>query len=152
MAKLTDKQRKFVNEYLVDLNATQAAIRAGYSEKTAYSQGQRLLKNVEIQEHLQKRQADLQNDAVTPEKVIEELAKIGFSKSTDFAINGAPIIDGAEHKTSSKLKALELIGKRFGMFDDVSATVEITDNRKAAAGLSTEELKRLAEQLTGDEK
>ena len=43
------KQAQFVSEFLVDLNATQAAIRAGYSEKTAYSQGQRLLKNVEIQ-------------------------------------------------------------------------------------------------------
>lgn len=45
---LTGKQQRFVEEYLVDLNATQAAIRAGYSEKTAYSQGQRLLKNVEV--------------------------------------------------------------------------------------------------------
>lgn len=46
---LSAKQRLFVSEYLIDLNATQAAIRAGYSEKTAYSQGQRLLKHVEVQ-------------------------------------------------------------------------------------------------------
>lgn len=45
---LTPKQSLFVKEYLVDLNATQAAIRAGYSEKTAYSQGERLLRNVEV--------------------------------------------------------------------------------------------------------
>ena len=45
---LNDKQRRFVAEYLIDLNATQAAIRAGYSKKTAGSQGQRLLTNVEI--------------------------------------------------------------------------------------------------------
>ena len=44
---LNDKQRRFVNEYLIDLNATQAAIRAGYSQKTAYSHGERLLKNVD---------------------------------------------------------------------------------------------------------
>ena len=49
MAKLTDKQKRFVDEYQVDLNATAAAKRAGYSEKTAYSMGQRLLKKVEIQ-------------------------------------------------------------------------------------------------------
>ena len=55
MAKLTTKQQRFVEEYCVDFNATQAAIRAGYSEKTAYSQGQRLLKNVEIQAAIQKR-------------------------------------------------------------------------------------------------
>lgn len=45
---LTDKQRRFVDEYLVDLNATQAAIRAGYSAKTAYSQAERLLRNVDV--------------------------------------------------------------------------------------------------------
>ncbi len=45
---LTPKQARFVEEYLVDLNATQAAIRAGYSAKTAYSQGERLLRNVEV--------------------------------------------------------------------------------------------------------
>lgn len=51
---LTDKQELFAHEYIKDLNATQAAIRADYSEKTAYSQGQRLLKNVEIQARVQK--------------------------------------------------------------------------------------------------
>lgn len=45
---MTPKQEAFVREYLIDLNATQAAIRAGYSEDTAYSQGQRMLKNVEV--------------------------------------------------------------------------------------------------------
>src|SRR5690606_37899496 len=48
VVSLTPKQQRFVEEYLVDLNATQAAIRAGYSEKTAHSQGPRLLENVEI--------------------------------------------------------------------------------------------------------
>ncbi|PCI54147.1 MAG: terminase [Alphaproteobacteria bacterium] len=47
---LNDKQTRFCEEYIIDLNATQAAIRAEYSERTAYSQGQRLLKNVEAQE------------------------------------------------------------------------------------------------------
>ena len=55
VAKLNDKQKRFVDEYLVDLNATAAAKRAGYSEKTAYSMGQRLLKKVEIQAAIQKR-------------------------------------------------------------------------------------------------
>jgi phage terminase small subunit len=50
---LTPKQQLFCDEYLIDLNATQAAIRAGYSAKTAYSIGERLLRNVEIQEVLQ---------------------------------------------------------------------------------------------------
>ncbi|BDQ35920.1 hypothetical protein SYK_02800 [Pseudodesulfovibrio nedwellii] len=51
--KLSEKQKKFVREYLVDLNATQAAVRAGYSEKTARKQGSRLLTNVDIQKAIQ---------------------------------------------------------------------------------------------------
>lgn len=57
MASLNDKQVRFVGEYLIDLNATQAAIRAGYSAKTAYSSGQRLLKNVEVQRQITAAQA-----------------------------------------------------------------------------------------------
>ena len=49
---LNDQHRQFVTEYLIDFNATQAAIRAGYSKKTAYSQGQRLLKHAEVQKAL----------------------------------------------------------------------------------------------------
>ena len=52
MAKLNAKQQRFCDEYLIDLNATQAAIRSGYSEKTAYSQGQRMLKNVEVKAYI----------------------------------------------------------------------------------------------------
>lgn len=60
MSKLTEKQKKFVDEYLIDLNATQAAIRAGYSKKTARSIGQRLLTKVDIQKYMQKEQKELQ--------------------------------------------------------------------------------------------
>ena len=85
MAKLNDKQKQFCKEYLVDLNATQAAIRARYAEKTAYSQGQRLLKNVEAQEYIrelmQKRE---QRTEITADKVLEEYAKLGFSDVTDY--------------------------------------------------------------------
>lgn len=55
---LNDKQRRFAEEYIVDLNATQAAIRAGYSAKTAKQQGQRLLTNVDVQRHLSAAQAE----------------------------------------------------------------------------------------------
>ena len=85
MAKLNDKQKQICKEYLVDLNATQAAIRARYAEKTAYSQGQRLLKNVEAQEYIrelmQKRE---QRTEITADKVLEEYAKLGFSDITDY--------------------------------------------------------------------
>lgn len=64
MAKLTPKQKRFCEEYLIDLNATQGAIRAGYSQKTAYSTGQRMLKNVEVQNYIQKHLEKIQNEKI----------------------------------------------------------------------------------------
>lgn len=77
---LSGKQQRFVEEYLVDLNATQAAIRAGYSLSTAYSQGQRLLKNVEIAQAIETAAAERSaRTEITADNVLRELAKIGFS-------------------------------------------------------------------------
>lgn len=77
---LTPKQARFVEEYLIDLNATQAAIRAGYSEKTAYSQGERLLRNVEVAKGIEAAQeARSKRTEITQDMVLRELAKIGFS-------------------------------------------------------------------------
>lgn len=142
VAKLNDRQERFVDEYLVDLNATAAAKRAGYSEKTARSQGQRLLTNVDIQAAIQKRQARLRGKLeITQERVLEELAAIAFANGTDFATinrNGlvrlVPTDDlpedkkkavasikegqyGTEVKLHDKVKALELLGKHLGVFD-----------------------------------
>ena len=77
---LTAKQQRFVDEYLIDLNATQAAIRVGYSKKTADQQASRLLTNIKVREYLAQRQADRANRTeITQDKVLKELAKIGFS-------------------------------------------------------------------------
>lgn len=100
MAKLTDKQEKFCREYIVDLNATQAAIRAGYSEKTADQQGSRLLTNVKVAERIQ----ELQNEAaerndITVDRVLAEYAKIGFADPSKFfkaTVGGDPYIDASE--------------------------------------------------------
>lgn len=74
MAELTAKQEAFVREYLIDLNATQAAIRAGYSAETAYSQGQRLLKHVEVASAISKGQAKAAKRAeITVQSLAEEL-------------------------------------------------------------------------------
>ena len=78
--KLTAKQEKFCNEYLIDLNATQAAIRAGYSEKTAMEQGYQLLHKTSVSGFIQERQKELQEETrITQKKVLEEYAKIAFS-------------------------------------------------------------------------
>lgn len=94
---LTPKQERFVAEYLIDLNATQAAIRAGYSEKTATEQGSRLLTNVKVQQAIAKGQnktaAKLE---ITKERIVEELAKIGFSNMLDYmraGTDGDPYLD-----------------------------------------------------------
>lgn len=77
---LNDKQRRFVDEYLIDLNATQAAIRAGYSAKTAGQIGDRLLKKVQIQAELSERMKAREiRTEITQDRVLNELAKIGFS-------------------------------------------------------------------------
>ncbi len=80
MTSLNEKQQRFVEEYLVDLNATQAAIRAGYSEKTARSQGQRMLTNVGIQKCLSDAQAARSaRTMVTQDRVVQEIARLGLS-------------------------------------------------------------------------
>ncbi|MNH01104.1 Terminase small subunit [compost metagenome] len=77
---LTAKQQRFVDEYLIDLNATQAAIRAGYSEKTARSISNENLTKPDIQAAIQKgMEARSGRVAITQDMVLRELAKIGFS-------------------------------------------------------------------------
>lgn len=83
---LTAKQKRFCEEYLIDLNATQAAIRAGYSPKTAEQTASRLLRNVKVQEYIAKRQKELSRSTeITQERVIKELALIAFSNNADYA-------------------------------------------------------------------
>ena len=85
MTKLTDRQARFVEEYLVDLNATQAAIRAGYSERTAQEQGSRLLSNVIVSQAVAKAQlARSRRTEVTQDRVVRELAMIAFANMMDY--------------------------------------------------------------------
>ncbi len=81
---LNDKQKKFFREYLVDYNQTQAAKRAGYSEKSAYSQGNALMKHPEAREYLDFLLSDLQKlSGVTHLRNIQELAKIAYGNIAD---------------------------------------------------------------------
>ena len=86
MARLTEKQALFVAEYLVDLNATEAAKRAGYSDKTAYSIGFENLRKPEIQEAIRMAMDERsKRTGITQDKVLLELARIAFANGTDFA-------------------------------------------------------------------
>lgn len=151
--KLTPKQQRFIDEYLVDLNATQAAIRAGYSEKTARQLAARLLTNVNIQAELQKKQGKLQGKLeITQEKVLQELASIAFANGADFAqvVRGAGVYitptdqlppeklpaiagikegaNGIEVKLHDKVRALELLSKYLGILDNPAPQTEKANN------------------------
>lgn len=98
MSKLSKKQSTFVSEYLANgLNATKAAISAGYSEPTAYSAGQRLLKHVEVAKLLaEKTKKRMDALEITADRVVRELALLGFSNMLDYVViesDGQPSID-----------------------------------------------------------
>lgn len=86
MAKLTAKQQRFCDEYLIDLNATQAAIRAGYSEKRASEQAYQLLQKTTVQNHIAELQKEREKRTeITQDSVLHELALIAFAKASDYA-------------------------------------------------------------------
>lgn len=143
---LTAKQNIFVAEYLVDLNATQAARRAGYSSKTADKIGPALIGKSSIQAAIQEAmKIQEKRTSITADRVLLELSKIAFGDlrgvmewtadgvrlkdSSDLTDEQAALIsemcetttkDGGslKVKTNDKLKALELIGRHLAMFDD----------------------------------
>lgn len=97
---LTAKQQRFVDEYLIDLNATQAATRAGYSKKTANEQGSRLLANVSVSAAIHQRMNERSGRVeITQDMVLRELAKIGFSdirKVVRWGETQVRMVDGEE--------------------------------------------------------
>lgn len=167
---MTKKQKLFIEEYLVDLNATQAAIRAGYSPDTAYSIGNENLKKPEIRARIDKAMAERsKRTGINQDRILMELAKIALVNPEDVVnLNEATIKEGAhpedlaaiasvkvkrfptkdgegierEIKFHSKTQALELAGKHLGMFRE---KLEI-------AGLEEEKnkLDDLLEQMRGE--
>lgn len=185
------RQRQFCEEYLIDLNATQAAIRAGYKETFAHTNAPKLLQNTTIKAKIDElMQERAKRTEITQDRVLKELAIIAFSNAADYAAvvdeetyvevdgewikllddDGNPVMkrtvkpvltgsltdeqkralsvikkgrDGFEVKPYDKVRALELLGKHLGMFQDkVEVTGEINN---PLADLTTEELKKLIE-------
>ena len=135
---LTAKQKRFCDEYLVDLNATQAAIRAGYSSRTAYSIGIENLRKPELKNYIDKRMAEKESQLIADQnEVLKYLTSVlrGESQSTEIVVEGCG--EGVseartiEKKPSEKdkLKAAELLGKRYGLYTekiDIDATEMVT--------------------------
>lgn len=143
------KYRKFVNEYLKDYNPRNAAIRTGYSVKTASQKGSDLMKVDEIKEELDKRMSKMCDKVdITVEKIVEELANIAFNDGSKYAVvkNGnVEVFDtsnltegqrkaisnikvgknGIEVGTYDKMRALETLGKHLGMFVDRSENINV---------------------------
>ncbi len=166
---MTEKQKIFADEYLIDLNATRAYRKAYPSVKkdeTAAQAGSRMLRNVKVAEYIAERmQARQKRTEITQDRVLEELAAIAFARATDYAevkddqvfikdtaglsenqIKAIAGIKqgkfGIEVKLSDKEKALELLGRHLGMFKD----------RVEVSGLEEEKTKLsdLIRQMRGD--
>lgn len=117
------RQKKFCDEYLIDCNATQAAIRAGYNEKTAYSQGQRMLKNVEVKAYIDEQLERLHTEKTADaQEVLEYLTAVMRGQHREQTLqlvgDGVQTITDIDVSAKERLKAAELIGKRYGMFKD----------------------------------
>ena len=140
VGKLRERQKRFVEEYLVDLNATQAAIRAGYSEKTAMEQGYQLLQKTSVQKAIEEAQNKLlERIQISQDEVIRRLLENADIASGKKAIvltqirkseNGEIVGDDVAqfvYEPSSVNKALELLGKHLGMFAN---KVDVTTDGK----------------------
>lgn len=145
MAKLTEKQKRFCDEYLIDLNATQAAIRAGYSDKYANTNASKLLQNTTIKEYIDNRLEEIQSDKTADaQEVMEYLTSVMRREKNEFIVvtckervsdydeNGKkriiekemPEVVEIPAKLSDANKAAELLGKRYRLFvDKVEADV-----------------------------
>lgn len=131
--KLTLKQQRFVDEYIISGNATQAAIKAGYSKKTANRIATENLSKPIIKTAIDKRNAEIQSEkTMDMQEVMELLASIARGETTEETVtNKGDVIETAT-RNSDKLKALELIGKRFGAWTDKK---EISGNLDIEIGM-----------------
>jgi phage terminase small subunit len=123
MGKLTLKQRKFADEYIIAGNATDAALKAGYSKKTAYSIGNENLKKPEIKKYIDARLEEIQSQKVADQReILEFLTSIVRGEQTEETLRGvgegAQTIDDIDVSAKDRIKAAELLGKRYAMWTD----------------------------------
>jgi phage terminase small subunit len=117
--KLTVKQQKFADEFLISGNATQAAIHAGYKPKAAHSMGTENLQKPAIKDYIEKRRQEL-SDAKKADQseILEYLTKVMRGQTTESVATAKGVFEGVEVGAKDRVKAAELLGKRFGMWKD----------------------------------
>lgn len=128
---MTPKQERFCKEYIIDCNATQAAERAGYSKKTAYTIGQKLTKKSEISNYIAGLMADKDNQLIaSQDEILQFLTKVmrGQEKNEYFSIETGEILE-AKAQLKERIKAAELLGKRYMMWSD-KVKIEVDDFEK----------------------
>lgn len=122
---MNPKRERFVEEYLIDLNATQAAIRAGYSEKTAHSIGQRLLNFVEVSQAIaERRKVEAEAHGITQARVLEELAILAFSDVDHYQFDDAGHLSVKESAPKGAGRAISSIKHRIRMDDKGNTIVD----------------------------
>ena len=117
------RQKRFCDEYLIDCNATQAAIRAGYSPKTAKVTGAKMLTNANLKAYIDEQLERIHNEkAADAQEVLEYLTAVMRGQHTEQTLqligDGVQKIADIDVSAKERLKAAELIGKRYGMFKD----------------------------------
>ena len=119
MAELTPKQKRFCDEYLIDLNATQAAIRAGYSEKTAKQIATENLSKPYLQEYIAERMASKEKSLIADQdEVLEFLTAVLRGTEKEEVVLPSGLMMHKKTDTKDRLKAAELLGKRYGIYTD----------------------------------
>lgn len=135
---LTPQQQRFVDEYLIDLNATQAAIRAGYSSDTATEQGSRLLRNVNVGKAVSDAMAERSvRTRVTADRVLTELARVGFSDIRNVVAWRANVaetdkVDEDGVPETRAFNEVELVGSDVIDHDAAAAVAEISQTKDGA--------------------
>ena len=134
---MNEKQKRFCEEYIIDHNATQAAIRAGYSEKTAKQIGSRLLTNVDVQACIRTAASKVSQDTIaTAEEVLEFLSRVMRGEESEeivrFQVDGTAVKVGAAPKVADRLRAAETRAKHYALL------VEKLEVSKPKSGLADE--------------
>ncbi|MCT3437385.1 terminase small subunit [Limosilactobacillus fermentum] len=131
--KLTLKQQRFVDEYIISGNATQAAIKAGYSKRSAYSVGQENLRKPVIKAAIDKRNAEIESEKTADmTEVMEYLTYVMRGEQTESVATAKGIYDNVPVSAKDRIKAAELIGKRHGAWTDKK---EISGNMNIDIGM-----------------